>query len=201
MRYNAAVPELLPSLNTGVCHLHLPSWKHSWWMLDRKHIPAICVMLLTGLDLSLLPHSLVTRKGSLKKKTLQMGKFSSFLIYSRKNIKHSENIFHILRAIQNILHGSSSWVLQQIHWFSDAFTCSYKNKTYKRDIYTSLTCKSWGTPLPSGRQLLCGTAMKRATMEGVHVIFFISFTQYGLFLTGDVTQRSNSSFLGDRKGC
>lgn len=78
-----------------------------------------------------------------------MGKFSSFLIYSRKNIKHSENIFHILRAIQNILHGSSSWVLQQIHWFSDAFTCSYKNKTYKRDIYTSLTCKSWGTPLPS----------------------------------------------------
>lgn len=42
---------------------------------------------------------------SLKQNTHSMGKFSSFLIYSRKNIKHSENIFHILRAIQNILHG------------------------------------------------------------------------------------------------
>lgn len=45
---------------------------------------------------------------SKKRQTLCMGKFSLFLIYSRKNIKHSENIFHILRAIQNILHGSSS---------------------------------------------------------------------------------------------
>lgn len=35
--------------------------------------------------------------------------FSFFLLfYSRKNIKHSENIFHILRAIQNVLHGFSS---------------------------------------------------------------------------------------------
>lgn len=76
---------------------------------------------------------------------------------------------------------------------------SYKNKTYKRDIYTSFSCKSWGPPpLFFGRQLLCGTAMKRATAEGVHVIFFISFTQDRSFHTRDVAQRSNSS-LGRHK--
>lgn len=37
--------------------------------------------------------------------------FIFLLFYSRKNIKHSENIFHILRAIQNVLHGFSSWNL------------------------------------------------------------------------------------------
>ena len=34
--------------------------------------------------------------------------FLVLLFYSRKNIKHSENIFHILRAFQNVLHGFSS---------------------------------------------------------------------------------------------
>lgn len=63
--------------------------------------------------------------------------FSPFLLfYSRKNIKHSENIFHILRAIQNILHGFSSWVLffffltyPSIQW--RFYMHNYKNKTYK----------------------------------------------------------------------
>lgn len=53
----------------------------------------------------------------LKQNTDNMGKFSSFLIYSRKNIKHSENIFHILRAIQNILHG-----FQQLSSSTDPLT-------------------------------------------------------------------------------
>lgn len=61
-------------------------------------------------------------------------RFSSFLhfllfllFYSRKNIKHSENIFHILRAIQNVLHGFSSrnlFFFKHIHWVSDACTCT-----------------------------------------------------------------------------
>lgn len=68
--------------------------------------------------------------------TLSFFQFSSFfpflLFYSRKNIKHSENIFHILRAIQNVLHGFSSWNLfffsffnfKHIHRVSDACTCT-----------------------------------------------------------------------------
>lgn len=101
-----------------------------------------------------------------------MGKFSSFLIYSRKNIKHSENIFHILRAIQNILHG-----FQQLSSSTDRsidsmmlYMHNYKNKTYKKeDIQTSFTCKSQGPPI--GRQLLCGTAISdRAAREGFELL-------------------------------
>lgn len=51
--------------------------------------------------------------------------FPLLLFYSRENIKHSENIFHILRAIQNILHGFSSWIhFFNIHQFSDSLTCT-----------------------------------------------------------------------------
>lgn len=67
------------------------------------------------------------------------------LFYSRNYIKHSENIFHILRAIQNVLHGFSSWIfifLKHIQQFSDALTCTVtkhkkkpkeRNKTHKKD--------------------------------------------------------------------
>ena len=67
--------------------------------------------------------------------------FSFFLLfYSRKNIKHSENIFHILRAIQNVLHGFSSWNLF-FSFFLVTYPSSqwrlymhnYKNKTYKQE--------------------------------------------------------------------
>lgn len=61
-------------------------------------------MLSSGFETGQSPWISVSGKVKAKH-TQSMGKFSSFLIYSRKNIKHSENIFHILRAIQNILHG------------------------------------------------------------------------------------------------
>lgn len=107
----------------------------------------------------------------LKQNTDNMGKFSSFLIYSRKNIKHSENIFHILRAIQNILHG-----FQQLSSSTDpltqwCFTCTItkikltKKKTSRLVLHASLRDP------PIGRQLLCGTAISdRAARKGFVVM-------------------------------
>lgn len=100
-----------------------------------------------------------------------MGKFSSFLIYSRKNIKHSENIFHILRAIQNILHGFqqlSSSTDPLIQW---CFTCTItKIKLTKKKTSRLILHASLRDP-PIGRQLLCGTAISdRAAWEGFELL-------------------------------
>lgn len=73
-----------------------------------------------------------------------MGKFSSFLIYSRKNIKHSENIFHILRAIQNILHGFQQLSSSTDPLIQRCFTCTItkikltKKKTSRLVLHASL---------------------------------------------------------------
>lgn len=96
-----------------------------------------------------------------------MGKFSSFLIYSRKNIKHSENIFHIFKG--NSKHFAWFPAAEFFNRSIDSmmlYMHNYKNKTYKKgDIQTSFTCKSQGPPV--GRQLLCGTAISdRAARKG-----------------------------------
>lgn len=66
--------------------------------------------------------------------THNMGKFSSFLIYSRKNIKHSENIFHIFKG--NSKHFAWSPAAEFFNRSIDSmmlYMHNYKNKTYKKE--------------------------------------------------------------------
>lgn len=104
-----------PSLRKGVCRKHSSS---------RNHYPFL--------------------KSERGNKKTEQSVFSSFLhfflfllFYSRKNIKHSENIFHILRAIQNVLHGFSSWNLFFFKTYPSSqwrlYMHNYKNKTYKQE--------------------------------------------------------------------
>ena len=69
----------------------------------------------------------------LKQNTDNMGKFSSFLIYSRKNIKHSENIFHIFKG--NSKHFAWFPAAEFFNRSIDSmmlYMHNYKNKTYKK---------------------------------------------------------------------
>lgn len=78
-------------LETGSTKPFFPSWTYC----KPRNIPGHDVT--SGSKEALAHPAWMTRyQVELKATRAQkVGKFSSFLIYSRKNIKHSENIFHI----------------------------------------------------------------------------------------------------------